>query len=85
MNGLQVILAPEQLEQLADMIAERVSPQKRKPFTLAEAATAIGLSRQTIRNLIEAGKLAKVPGTGRRVLIPRLEVERYQAGQSRPD
>lgn len=80
MNGLQVILAPEQLEQLADMIAERVSPQKRKPFTLPEAAQAIDLSRQTIRNLIEAGKLAKVPGTGRRVLIPRIEVERYQAG-----
>lgn len=82
MNALPVVLIDEQLTKLADMVAERVNPQQRRPFTLPEAAQAIGLSRQTIRNLIEIGKLAKVKGTGRRVLIPRTEVERFQRAQA---
>lgn len=73
MSSLQVILAPEQLAELADMIAERLTSPA--PVTFAEAAKILGLSERTIDRMTEDGTLKRIPGTHRR-LIPQSEIKR---------
>jgi excisionase family DNA binding protein len=44
---------------------------------MKEACAALGLKEHKLRELIAAGKLAKMPDTGRRVLILPQEVRRF--------
>jgi excisionase family DNA binding protein len=46
-------------------------------FSAAEAAEVIGVSEWTIYRLVERGDLSKLPHLGKRVLIARLELERF--------
>lgn len=46
-------------------------------YTTTEAGELSGLSKWTIYRLVEAGHLAKLPHTGRRVLIAKAELERF--------
>lgn len=47
-----------------------------------EAAAALGLGRRTIDQMISSGRL-RVRRIGRRVLIPRCEIERIAIGEQR--
>ncbi len=66
MNGLQVILAPEQLEQLAEMIASKMgdSRGKKDTYSASEVAAKLGVSKDTILRRVKAGTYKQVPGTG---------------------
>lgn len=50
---------------------------ERLAFSAAEAAQILGISTSSVYKLVEAGVLAKVPHLGSRVLIARVELERF--------
>ncbi|MEC4176017.1 helix-turn-helix domain-containing protein [Adlercreutzia sp. R7] len=50
------------------------------PYTVAEAAQVLGLSAQTIRAEIRAGRLAAAR-VGRKYLIPRNTIQRLVSGE----
>ena len=74
-------LTEEQLDKLADAVAERLRKRQakafEKPLTVTEFAQASKLSTSQIYRWVEAGKLRRVPGLGK-VLIPTSELERFQ-------
>jgi len=51
---------------------------------VAQAEKALGLSRKTIETRDQAGVIRKVPDLGKRILIPRCEIERLQEGKAKP-
>lgn len=61
----------EQMQQLADRIAERMrfSHADDRPLTVKEAADRLGVSTSTINRRLAAGTIPTVPGLGRS-LIP---------------
>lgn len=48
-------------------------------FSVDEAADVLGLSTWSVYRLVERGDLGRIPHTGRRVLIARIELERFAA------
>lgn len=48
-------------------------------FSVEEAAESLGVSAWTVYRLVENGHLARIPHMGRRVLIARIELERFAA------
>lgn len=81
--NLQLTLTDDQLREIARCVAAEMiatgaavaAPVRTRPYSVAEAALELGLSEQSIRRDIEAGRLARIPNTAR-VLIP---VESLQA------
>ena len=73
---LEIILTGDQLDQLAELVAERLAPPEppREWLTIPEAADYAGVSRQTIANLRRRGKL-RASGIGRRALVHRADVD----------
>jgi hypothetical protein len=57
-------LTAEQLDALADAVAARLAPasQGKVALSVADAAKATGLAKNTIRRRIEAGLIPTVPG-----------------------
>lgn len=51
-------------------------------LTTAEVFALTGLSDSSVRRLVADGKLARVPDT-ERVLIPRIDLDRWLAGRPR--
>jgi excisionase family DNA binding protein len=72
----------EQMQQLADSIAERmrVSHTDEKPLTVEEAAKRLRVSESTINRRIKAGTIPTVPGLGRS-LIPASAVKELLEGR----
>jgi hypothetical protein len=60
--------------------AEMKAPEREEPFTVPEAAKAIGLGERTINREIAAGLWPLVPRTGRN-LIPVWAVRARQRGE----
>lgn len=52
---------------------------ERLAFTVAEAAEMLGWSTDGVYDAVQAGHLARVPYTGRKVLIAKIELERFAA------
>jgi excisionase family DNA binding protein len=75
MTALQITLAPEQLDALADRIIAGLSAPNKKSLTLAEAATELNLSKSSVRRMLKAGTLARIPGISK-PLIPASEIKR---------
>lgn len=48
-------------------------------FSARESADILGISEWSVYRLVERGDLAKVPHLGKRVLIARVELERFAA------
>ncbi len=55
---------------------------ERVTYTVAEVAGLLGLSPSGLRNLIARGEfpVRPIPGTGRRIVLPRAEVDQLTAG-----
>ena len=53
-------------------------------LSVPEAAAMLGLSEPSVRRLVDAGRLARVPHTGNRVLIARTELERFVNAKPSP-
>lgn len=84
---LHLELTGEQLAEIARaVIAEckiqgmaMVEPERLAPYPVGEAAEALKVSERTVHRWVEAGKLSRVPGTAR-VLILADDVRRMQKG-----
>ena len=48
-------------------------------FTARESGAILGVSEWMVYRLIDAGDLSKVPHLGKRVLVARVELERFAA------
>lgn len=66
------------IEALAARLGVRQS-RRTSPWTLAEAARELGVSRETLRLRIHAGEIARVPNIGA-LRIPAREMERLLEG-----
>jgi hypothetical protein len=78
---VEVTLSPEQLKELAVLIASESGQSNsayRAPLPLAVAAKELGRSERTIRRRIAAGLIQTVKGD--KNMIPRSEIERHQQG-----
>ncbi len=55
---------------------------ERATYTVAEVAGLLGLSTSGLRNLITRREfpVRPIPGTGRRIILPRAEVDQLTAG-----
>lgn len=68
------------VEVLTDrQLVEAVVAAADRPMALTqrEAAHLLGVSDKQVRELIDAGHLGRLPGVGKRVLIPRVSIEAY--------
>jgi excisionase family DNA binding protein len=77
---VEVRLPEDQLVKLASLIASKTGgrgAESDRPYTVEEAARALGLSGDTIRRRVKAGLLPKVPNMGR-TLIPACEIDRLR-------
>jgi excisionase family DNA binding protein len=74
-----VVLGRELLVEL-----RRLRSFSQGAFSVAAAAGYLDVSGSTVRQWLREGKLSPVPHTGRRVLIARVECDRFAAGTPRP-
>jgi predicted DNA-binding transcriptional regulator YafY len=74
--ALQVLLTDAQLDDLAERIARRMQQGsgKKSVCTLAEAAAALQVSPSTVRRMMKAGQLTRVPGIAK-PLISAAQIE----------
>lgn len=66
-----------------DMLASGVAlaaPERTRPFSVAETAAELGVSESAVRREVDAGRLGRVPNTGR-VLVPVRCVRARQDGK----
>jgi DNA-binding GntR family transcriptional regulator len=75
---LTLTLTPEQLDQLAERVAAKMAPPvSGRPLSLNEAARELGVSRETIRLAVHAGKVKRVPNITA-IRIPAAEIQRMK-------
>lgn len=70
------------VEVLSDrQLLEAVVDAADRPLVLSprEAGVLLGVSDKQVREMLDAGHLSRLPGVGKRVLIPRASVEAYVA------
>ena len=79
----EIRICEEQLEELACRIAAKLSPPTQRPLTVSEAMAELRLSRSTLESRVHAGVIQRVPGLGRKILIPRCEINRLLAGEQK--
>lgn len=72
---------------LADLVRDAVRAElgdltgaRKVAYSVPEAAWALGVSADTVRILIDTGRLPLVPHVGRRRLIPVAALEAFAAG-----
>lgn len=83
MTELIVKISEDQLDDLASRIAAKLSPPTQRPLTVSEAMSELRLSRSTLESRVHAGVIQRVPGLGRKILIPRCEIDRLLAGEEK--
>ena len=77
---IQLTLTDEQIEEIAAAVANKVgTPVSGRPFSLGEAAKELGISRETIRLAVHAGKVKRVPNISA-IRIPASEIENMKKG-----
>jgi len=77
---IPLTLTDEQIEQIAAVVAKKVgAPAIGRPFSLTEAAKELGVSRETVRLAVHAGKVKRVPNISA-IRIPASEVEKMKRG-----
>jgi hypothetical protein len=76
---LKLTLTDEDIERIADAIAERMGKATGNHLSVAEFAKAINKDQSHVRRLIYAGVITKSPLPGR-TQIPASELERYRKG-----
>ena len=80
-----IVFTEEQLDAIAAKVASRLgdAPAARaKPYTVKEAAAAIGCGKSDLYERVKAGLVARVPVVGT-ILIPAAEVRRIVEGRDR--
>ena len=73
---ITLMLTADQFDQLAERVAAKMAkPVSGRPLSLSEAAKELGVSRETIRLAVHAGKVKRVPGISA-IRIPASEITR---------
>lgn len=69
---------------LAAILAElrSIRANTQSSMSIPDAAACIGVSDKTVAKWIAEGRIATVPHTGRRVLIARIEIDRFTSGRT---
>lgn len=67
----------QQVASLASQLQEALDTPRARFLTIAGASSYSGLSTLTIRRLIAAGRLKSFRPVPRRIVIDRLELDRY--------
>lgn len=64
--------SPAQIDAIAEVVAAKLAQRAptRAAYTVAQAASEIGCSKETIRRRIRAGVLPTLPMSGRILRIP---------------
>lgn len=78
---LEVRLSDEQLEALAERIAVKMgeaAPKRSAPLSVKEAAAALNISQDSVRNRMKAGLIRKAPDMEGLTRIPQSEIQRLQ-------
>lgn len=57
-----------------------VKPDQTKPCNVGQAAVELDVSQRTVRRLVEAGRLDRIPGTSR-MLITVDSIREFQKGE----
>lgn len=66
------------------MVTDALAGRKiSRPYTYEEAAELLGCHRNTVRKLVEQGRLRTISGTGGRLRILAWSVEDYITGRSK--
>lgn len=60
---LSIELTAEQVDQIAELVAQKVRGSTGEILTLAQAARKARVSPATLRRWVKAGRLPKVPGS----------------------
>jgi len=68
-------LTDEQIDQIAERVADKLRDSKKVAYNINEAAAALGLCTKTIRRMIDSGLIRKLRGTAK-IIIPATEIER---------
>lgn len=84
---LEVELPDDFLEAIAaraaDLVSERLESEPASPYlSIPEAAEYLRSSRQRVYDLLSSGRLTRFKD-GARVLVSRVELDRYLAGEGR--
>jgi hypothetical protein len=80
-STLEVTLSDETLERLAEKIAAKTQRTiRREPYTIEQAAKALGVCGATIRRRVQAGIIPCVPNIGKR-LVPASAIEAMLGNQ----
>ena len=75
---ITITLTDAQLDELAERVAAKMAPPvSGRPMSLSEAARELGVSRETIRLAVHAGKVKRVPGITA-IRIPAAEIQRMK-------
>jgi excisionase family DNA binding protein len=56
-------------------------PLSRLTYTIEEAAAILGIGRNMALKLVQDGRLRKLVGCGRRVVIPALAIDQFLLGE----
>lgn len=77
---ITLTLTDAQLDELAARIAAKMAPPvSGRPLSLSEAARELGVSRETIRLAVHAGRVKRVPNITA-IRIPAAEIQRMKQG-----
>jgi excisionase family DNA binding protein len=66
---------------MADLVRIQPGPE-RQVFNAAEVARILGISERSVYDWVARGDIRVVPNRGRRVLIPKREIERLLSGEA---
>lgn len=69
-------LTDDQLDAIAERVAAKMAkPVSGRPLSISQAARELGVSRETVRLAVHAGKVKRVAGISA-IRIPASEIER---------
>ena len=78
-HELMPVLASAVVDELLSRGLAMAPPARTRPYSVAEAADALGVGEGTVRRDVDDGRLSRVMGTNR-VLIPAWSVEQRRDG-----
>jgi hypothetical protein len=79
---LRLVLSDEDVQRIAQAVAEKMGAVAPKPMTIAQFAERVGESKSTIRRKVDAGVITKLPHPGD-IKISVAELTRY-VGAKKP-
>lgn len=62
-------------------MATQANCVERRTYSVREAARIIGYGRNTTYDLIKAGEIRALRVSSRKIVVPRMEIERLLAGK----